>query len=43
MENETAKQITVSGQGTIEIKVVIDGKTITKPMNLNNTDKLTIE
>jgi len=43
MENETAKRVTVSGQGTIEIKVVIDGKTITKPMNLNSTDKLTIE
>ena len=43
-ENVTDKQVSVSGKGNVTIKVYIDGilkKTV--DMNLNNTDKLTIE
>ena len=43
-ENVTNKSINVSGKGTIEVKVYIDGslkKTV--DMNLNNTTTLTIE
>ena len=42
-ENETAKKVSVSGKGTIEIKVTIDGAT--KPpytMDLNKTTEMTI-
>ena len=41
-ENETAKKVTVSGQGSIEIKVTIDGATTTYSMNLNETTEMTI-
>ena len=43
-ENITNKPVSVSGRGTVTIKVYIDGslkKTV--EMNLNNTTTLTIE
>ena len=41
-ENETAKKVTVSGQGTIEIKVTIDGATTSYTMDLNSTTEKAI-
>ena len=41
-ENETAKTVNVSGQGTIEIKVTIDGATTSYTMDLDKTTSLSI-
>lgn len=41
-ENETAKKVNVSGQGTIQIKVTIDGATTSYTMDLNKTTEMTI-
>ena len=41
-ENETAKTVNVSGQGTIEIKVTIDGATKSYTMDLDKTTSLSI-
>ncbi len=42
-ENETAKTVSVSGQGTIEIEIVIDGATKTCTMDLDKTATKTID
>ena len=45
LENETAKEVTVNGKGTVEIKVWIDGALIGKgtySMNLNEKQEMTI-
>lgn len=41
-ENETAKTVNVSGQGTIQIKVTIDGATTSYTMDLDKTTSLSI-
>lgn len=41
-ENETDKKVNVSGQGTIQIKVTIDGATTSYTMDLNKTTEMTI-
>lgn len=41
-ENETAKKVNVSGQGTIQIKVTIDGATTSYTMDLNKATEMTI-
>ena len=42
-ENETAKTVTFKGQGTVEIKVTIDGATKSYTMNLDQTASMTID
>ena len=39
-ENETAKKVEVSGQGTIQIKVTIDGATTSYTMDLNKVTEM---
>ena len=41
-ENETAKKITFTGQGTVTITVTIDGITNSYQMNLDETASMTI-
>ncbi len=41
-ENETAKKVEVSGQGTIQIKVTIDGATTSYTMDLNKVTEMQI-
>ena len=41
-ENVTAKTVEITGQGTVEIKVTIDGATKSYKMDMNNTTSLSI-
>lgn len=42
-ENETAKTVTFTGQGTVTIKITIDGATKSYTMNLDQTASMTID